>query len=123
MPVMEGKCALFKAFADVDAFPLCIRLQGCGRDRRHGDACWPAALAASTWRTFPPPAALRSSAELKEVLRYSRFSTTTSTAPPLCAGRGLLNAHQGGRQEDWQDCDVVINGAGAAGIAIAKLPA
>ena len=25
MPVMEGKCALFKAFADVDAFPLCIR--------------------------------------------------------------------------------------------------
>ena len=25
MPVMEGKCALFKAFADVDAFPLCVR--------------------------------------------------------------------------------------------------
>jgi len=25
MPVMEGKCALFKAFADVDAFPLCIK--------------------------------------------------------------------------------------------------
>ena len=27
MPVMEGKCALFKAFADVDAFPLCIKTQ------------------------------------------------------------------------------------------------
>ena len=27
MPVMEGKCVLFKAFADVDAFPLCIRSQ------------------------------------------------------------------------------------------------
>lgn len=27
MPVMEGKCALFKAFADVDAFPLCVRSQ------------------------------------------------------------------------------------------------
>lgn len=25
MPVMEGKCALFKAFGDVDAFPLCIK--------------------------------------------------------------------------------------------------
>ena len=25
MPVMEGKCALFKTFADVDAFPLCVR--------------------------------------------------------------------------------------------------
>ena len=32
MPVMEGKCALFKAFADVDA--LC-GFQGCGRDRTH----------------------------------------------------------------------------------------
>ena len=27
MPVMEGKCALFKAFADVDAFPLCVKTQ------------------------------------------------------------------------------------------------
>ena len=29
MPVMEGKCALFKTFGDVDAFPLCIRRQDC----------------------------------------------------------------------------------------------
>ena len=28
MPVMEGKCALFKVFADVDAFPLCVRSKG-----------------------------------------------------------------------------------------------
>ena len=28
MPVMEGKCALFKAFGDVDAFPICIRREG-----------------------------------------------------------------------------------------------
>ena len=38
MPVMEGKCALFKTFADVDAFPLCIRSHGRGRDRPHGGA-------------------------------------------------------------------------------------
>lgn len=31
MPVMEGKCALFKAFADVDAFPLCVRTQDVDR--------------------------------------------------------------------------------------------
>ena len=30
MPVMEGKCVLFKAFGDVDAFPLCVRQQGRG---------------------------------------------------------------------------------------------
>ena len=29
MPVMEGKCALFKAFADVDAFPLCVASKDC----------------------------------------------------------------------------------------------
>ena len=33
MPVMEGKCVLFKAFGGVDAFPLCVRTQGRGRDR------------------------------------------------------------------------------------------
>ena len=31
MPVMEGKCALFKEFANVDAFPICITFQGCRR--------------------------------------------------------------------------------------------
>ena len=35
MPVMEGKCALFKAFGDVDAIPLCIAVQGCGRYCEH----------------------------------------------------------------------------------------
>ena len=30
MPVMEGKCVLFKAFGDVDAIPLCVQEQGCG---------------------------------------------------------------------------------------------
>ena len=36
MPVMEGKCALFKEFGDVDAFPLCIRKERCRRDRQYG---------------------------------------------------------------------------------------
>ena len=38
MPVMEGKCALFKTFADVDAFPAVRPLQGRGRDRAHRGA-------------------------------------------------------------------------------------
>ena len=36
MPVMEGKCVLFKAFADVDAFPTVHPHEGCGRVRAHG---------------------------------------------------------------------------------------
>ena len=35
MPVMEGKCVLFKAFGGVDAIPLCVRSHGRGRDREH----------------------------------------------------------------------------------------
>ena len=33
MPVMEGKCVLFKAFGDVDAFPLCVDRKSVGRER------------------------------------------------------------------------------------------
>ena len=62
MPVMEGKCVLFKAFGGVDAIPLCVKSQGCGRDRPDRATCSPAPSAASTWRTSPPPGALRSSA-------------------------------------------------------------
>ena len=36
MPVMEGKCVLFKAFGNVDAIPLCIKIQRRGRDRTYG---------------------------------------------------------------------------------------
>ena len=46
MPVMEGKCVLFKAFGDVDAFPLCIKSQGRGRDRATPSTSSPAPSAA-----------------------------------------------------------------------------
>ena len=61
MPVMEGKCVLFKAFADVDAFPLCIRTKDVDEFVRTVYLS-PAASAASIWRTSPRRAALRSSA-------------------------------------------------------------
>lgn len=57
MPVMEGKCVLFKAFADVDAFPLCIRTRmwtsSCARC-----TCSPAASAASIWEDIAGAALL-----------------------------------------------------------------
>ena len=54
MPVMEGKCVLFKAFGDVDAFPLWMNLW-------RQSTTFPAASAASTWRIFQRPDASRSS--------------------------------------------------------------
>ena len=63
MPVMEGKCVLFKAFGGVDAIPS-VRPKTKNVDEIVETVynMLPAASAASTWRISPRPAALRSSA-------------------------------------------------------------
>ena len=61
MPVMEGKCALFKAFADVDAFPLCVKSKDVD-EFVNAVYLMSAPSAVSTWRISPHPAASRSSA-------------------------------------------------------------
>jgi malate dehydrogenase (oxaloacetate-decarboxylating) len=58
MPVMEGKCVLFKSFADVDAFPLCIRSKDVD-DIVNTVRLLAAASAASIWRISLRRAALR----------------------------------------------------------------
>ena len=80
LPVMEGKAALFKRFAGIDAWPLCLDTQD--GDEIVGDrpARSPRASPASTSRTSPRRAASRSSAGCASCWT-SRCSTTTSTAP------------------------------------------
>ena len=79
MPVMEGKAMLFKEFADVDAFPICL-------DTKDADEIVetvsrsPPPSAASTSRTSRRRAASRSSSGSRRS-STSRSSTTTSTAP------------------------------------------
>ena len=60
LPVMEGKAMLFKEFAGVDAFPLCLGHEGHRRDRRHRARRSRPASAASTSRTSARRAASRS---------------------------------------------------------------
>jgi malic enzyme len=60
MPVMEGKAMLFKEFAGVDAFPLCIDTKDSTRSSASSRR-WPRPSAASTSRTSPRRAASRSS--------------------------------------------------------------
>ena len=67
MPVMEGKCVLFKEFGGVDAFPSASDTKDVDEIVRHRRPASPRASAASTWRTSPPPAALRSSAGSRSV--------------------------------------------------------
>ena len=80
LPVMEGKAALFKRFAGIDAWPLCLDTQDTDADRRDRPGDRRRASPASTSRTSPRPAASRSRRGCGRS-STSRSSTTTSTAP------------------------------------------
>jgi malate dehydrogenase (oxaloacetate-decarboxylating) len=104
MPVMEGKAMLFKEFAGVDAWPLCLDTKDPDAIVATVQAIAPAS-AGSTWRTSPRRAASRSSAGSRR-RSTSRCSTTTSTArrsscwPPSstrCGSSASGRRHQGRR--------------------------
>ena len=80
MPVMEGKCALFKAFADVDAFPLCIRSKDVDEIVRTVYLL-SGSFGGINLEDISAPVALRSSADSRRSATFP-CSTTTSTAPP-----------------------------------------
>ena len=61
MPVMEGKCCLFKAFGDVDAFPLCVRTKDVDEIVKTVSLLAGSSVE-SIWKIFPHRVVLRSSA-------------------------------------------------------------
>ena len=104
MPVMEGKCALFKEFGDVDAFPLCIRSKDVGGINLED---------ISAPRCFEIEERLKASLDIP-VFHDDQHGTAVIVLA------GLINALKlvGKRLEDVK---VVTSGAGAAGIAIVRL--
>lgn len=118
MPVMEGKCVLFKSFADVDAFPLCIRskdvdeivqtvrlLAGSFGGVNLEDISAP--------RCFEIEEKLKASCDIP-IFHDDQHGTAVVTLA------GLINALRlSGRK--MEDVSIVINGAGAAATAIVKL--
>ena len=117
MPVMEGKCALFKAFADVDAFPLCVRSKDVDEIVRT------VSLIAGSFgginlediaapRCFEIEEKLKACCDIP-VFHDDQHGTAVVVAAALLGalkvtGRNIAAAR------------VVLNGAGSAGIAIAK---
>lgn len=85
MPVMEGKAVLFKEFAGVDAFPICLDTKDPDEIVAIVKALAPPS-AGSTWRTSPRRAASRSRTA-SPPSSTSPSSTTTSTAPPSSRSR------------------------------------
>ena len=118
MPVMEGKCALFKAFADVDAFPLCLKTKDVDEivDTIYNIS---GSFAGINLEDIAAPRCFEIERKLKERCDIPIFHDDQhGTAIVTLAG--LLNALRvvGKKLENVK---IVFSGAGAAGIAIAKL--
>ncbi len=117
MPVMEGKCALFKAFGGVDAFPLCVKTKDV-EEFVNAVALISGSFGGINLEDISAPRCFEIERKLKEKCDIPVFHDDQhGTAVIVLAG--LLNALKvvGKRKEDVK---VVTVGAGAAGISIVK---
>ena len=117
MPVMEGKCALFKTFADVDAFPLCV-------DSKDVDtivntiALISKSFGGINLEDIAAPRCFEIEKKLKERCDIPVFHDDQH-GTAIVVGAALLNAVKVTGKK-MGELRVVINGAGAAGVAIGK---
>ncbi len=118
MPVMEGKCVLFKEFGDVDAFPLCI-------DSKDVDtivqtiALLSKSFGGINLEDISAPRCFEIEKKLKKICDIPVFHDDQHGTAIVVAA-AMLNAMKVTKKEMGK-MKIVINGAGAAGIAIGKL--
>ena len=118
MPVMEGKCVLFKEFGGVDAFPLCVRTKDVDEivDIVYKIS---GSFGGVNLEDISAPRCFEIEKKLKEKCDIPIFHDDQHGTAVVCSA-ALINAMKlTGRQ--LGDCKAVINGAGSAGVAIAKL--
>ena len=117
MPVMEGKCVLFKAFGDVDAVPLCVRSKDVD------EIVKTVSLIAGSFgginlEDISAPRCFEIERRLKEICDIPVFHDDQH-GTAIVVGAALINALRVVGKEIG-DVKVVINGAGSAGIAIGR---
>lgn len=118
MPVMEGKCVLFKEFGNVNAVPICLDTQDTEEIIRCVKNIAPA-FGGINLEDISAPRCFEIEERLKEMLDIPVFHDDQhGTAIVVLAG--IINGLKvtGKKKED---CKVVVNGAGSAGVAITKL--
>lgn len=118
MPVMEGKCALFKAFGDVDAFPLCVRSKNVD-DIVNTVALLAGSFGGVNLEDISAPRCFEIEEKLKErcdipIFHDDQHGTAVVTLSALLNALKLTG-------KKLEEIKVVTSGAGAAGIAIIKL--
>ena len=117
MPVMEGKCVLFKEFADVDAFPLCIRSKDVDEIVKTIYLI-SGSFGGINLEDIAAPRCFEIEKKLKELCDIPVFHDDQH-GTAVVVGAALLNALRLTKKEIGE-IKCVINGAGSAGIAIGK---
>ena len=118
MPVMEGKCVLFKEFGGVNAFPICLDTQDTEEIIKTCVNIAPA-FGGINLEDIAAPRCFEIETRLKELLDIPVFHDDQH-GTAIVVLSGIINALKvvGKKKED---CRIVVNGAGSAGIAISKL--
>ncbi len=117
MPVMEGKCALFKTFADVDAFPICIRSKDVDEIVRTVYLI-SGSFGGINLEDISAPRCFEIEQKLKEICDIPIFHDDQHGTAIVVAA-ALINALKVVHKQ-IDEVRVVINGAGSAGCAIGK---
>ncbi len=118
MPVMEGKCVLFKAFGNVDAFPLCIRSKDVD------EIVKTVSLLAGSFggvnlEDISAPRCFEIEKKLKACTDIPIFHDDQHGTAVVCAA-AVINALKLVKK-DIKNCTAAFSGAGAAGVAVCKL--
>ena len=118
MPVMEGKCALFKAFGNVDAIPLCVRSKDVD------EIVQTVSLIAGSFgginlEDISAPRCFEIERRLKEMCDIPVFHDDQHGTAVVTTAAMINAAKVAGKR--LEDMTVVMSGAGSAGIAIAKM--
>ncbi len=117
MPVMEGKCALFKEFADVDAFPICVRSKDVDEIVKTVYNI-SGSFGGVNLEDIAAPRCFEVERKLKEICDIPIFHDDQHGTAIVVAA-AMINALKVVKK-DIGEIRAVINGAGSAGIAIAK---
>ena len=115
MPVMEGKCALFKEFADVDAFPICVRSKDVD-EIVNTIYLISGSFGGINLEDIAAPRCFEIEKKLKEKCDIPVFHDDQHGTAVIVAA-GLLNALKI-VEKNIETANIVVNGAGSAGIAI-----
>ncbi len=118
MPVMEGKCVLFKEFGDVDAIPLCIKSKDVDTIV-NTVALISGSFGGINLEDIGAPRCFEIERKLKEKTDIPIFHDDQHGTAVICSAALINSLRLSGKK--IEDCVAVFNGAGAAGVAIAKL--